>query len=84
MNLESVRGWGTVGLSILAYVTFIGALVWSFIVKDNTMMSLTVGAAVANATTAINWWLGSSKGSEKKDDVIATSRPIDGAPRPQD
>ena len=75
MNLDKMRIYGTVSLSVLAYLTFLGAMIWSFVLEDSTMMSLTVGAAVANATTAINWWLGSSKGSEKKDDVIAASQP---------
>jgi hypothetical protein len=32
-----------------------------------------VGAAIANATTAVGFWLGSSSGSQKKDEVIGAA-----------
>ena len=66
--------WGAIAVSIVGILTFDGALVISFVLKDPTMMALTVGAAVAMGTTVVNYWLGSSAGSQKKDETIAKSR----------
>ncbi len=67
----TTSSWGAIAVSVLTLITFVGALIASFITKDSTMLSLAVGAAVANATTVVNYWLGSSSGSQKKDDMIA-------------
>jgi len=72
---KNLGQWGAIAVSITVLVTFVGALVVSFFIKDQTMMSLTVGAAVANATTAVGYWLGSSRGSQQKDETIAASHP---------
>lgn len=74
--LTKIRLYGTVAVSMFAMATFAFALLWSFLTNDEGMKNLTGGAAVAMATTAINWWMGSSKGSEKKDDIIANSPPV--------
>lgn len=63
--------YGAIGISILSLLTFTGALVASFFFSDPGLLNLTVGAAIANATTAVNFWLGSSSGSQKKDDTVA-------------
>lgn len=71
MDAKTASLWGAIIVSIVTLLTFTGALVVSFFVKDGTaLLNLTVGAAIANATTAVGFWLGSSSGSQKKDDVI--------------
>jgi hypothetical protein len=32
---------------------------------------MVVGAAIANATSTVNFWTGSSSGSQKKDDALS-------------
>jgi hypothetical protein len=62
--------WGAIIVSVVTLLTFTGALVVSFFFKDSGLLNLTVGAAIANATTAVGFWLGSSSGSQKKDELI--------------
>jgi hypothetical protein len=70
MDSRTASLWGAIIVSIVTLLTFTGALVVSFFFKDSGLLNLTVGAAIANATTAVGFWLGSSSGSQKKDDVI--------------
>jgi len=60
-------------VSVVALLTFTGALVVSFFFADKGLLNLTVGAAIANVTTAVGFWLGSSSGSQKKDDVVSAA-----------
>ena len=70
MDPRTATLWGAIIVSIVTLLTFTGALVVSFFFKDSGLLNLTVGAAIANATTAVGFWLGSSSGSQKKDDAI--------------
>jgi hypothetical protein len=62
--------WGAIIVSVVTLLTYAGALVVSFFFKDSGLLYLIVGAAIANAMTAVGFWLGSSSGSQKKDDII--------------
>lgn len=72
---ERIRVIGTIGVSVFVLSAYTLALVYSFVTHDESMKNLLGGGALAMAGTAVNWWLGSSKGSEKKDDVIASTVP---------
>ena len=72
MDAKIVSTWGAIIVSVVALLTFTAALVVAFF-NDKSLLQLTVGAAIANATTAIGFWLGSSSGSQKKDDVIGAA-----------
>jgi len=74
--------WGAIIVSVVTLLTFTGALVVSFFFKDSGLLNLTVGAAIANATTAVGFWLGSSSGSQKKDELISTLAVSGGAAAP--
>jgi hypothetical protein len=76
MNAEVIRGWSAIVVSVLSLITFTGALVVGYFFKDPGLLNLLIGAAIANATTVVNFWLGSSSGSQKKDDIIAASQPV--------
>jgi hypothetical protein len=73
MDSKTVSSWGAIIVSVVALVTFTGALIVAFFKSDPGLLNLTVGAAIANATTAVGFWLGSSSGSQKKDDVIGAA-----------
>jgi hypothetical protein len=73
MDARTMSLWGSIIVSIVTLLTFTGALVVSFFLKEPGLLNLTVGAAIANATTAVGFWLGSSSGSQKKDDVISAA-----------
>jgi hypothetical protein len=78
MDARAVSLWGAVIVSTVTLLTFTGALVVSFFFKDPGLLNLTIGAAIANATTAVGFWLGSSSGSQKKDDVIGAALGVRG------
>jgi hypothetical protein len=78
MDSKTVSLWGAITVSFVSLITFTGALVVSFFMKDPGLLNLTVGAAIANATTAVGYWLGSSSGSQKKDDVIGAALSVAG------
>jgi ABC-type uncharacterized transport system permease subunit len=71
--------WGAIAISVLASLGFITALVIAYISHDTTSQSLLVGAIISNFSTAVSFWLGSSMGSQKKDERIdqLTSAPKD-------
>ena len=71
--------YGAIAVSVLTLITFAGCLVVAYLKQDQTSIALLVGAVVANASTAVSYWLGSSSGSAKKDDTIA-QRPTTSPP----
>jgi hypothetical protein len=79
MDSATISQRGAIIVSVVAILTFTGALIVSFVAKDEGLLNLTVGAAIANATTAVQWWLGSSRGSQAKDETIAQLKPTNGA-----
>jgi hypothetical protein len=81
---KTVTLGGQIATSALSLLIFAGCLVVSFYLKDQQMELLVVGAAIANATTVVNYWLGSSSSSKAKDDTIAATanRPILPVPPP--
>ena len=70
----AVGQWSPLTVSVLALLTFVVALGIAFFLKNDTMLNVLVGVAGANATTVVNFWLGSSAGSQKKDEAIARMR----------
>lgn len=75
MPVADTRTWGAIIVSVVALVTFTGALIVAFFLRDSGLLNLTVGAAIANGTTAVGYWLGSSAGSAKKDDLLSGKGP---------
>lgn len=65
-------------VSIAAQVVFFACLGIAYWTKDSNAISLLVGAAVANSTTVVNYWLGSSSGSSAKDATIAAKSATQG------
>ena len=66
----AVTLWGAPVVTVLAYGTFLAAIIVALIVKNDTLLVALCGAAATNATTAVQWWLGSSKGSADKSATI--------------
>lgn len=58
-------------VSILTQLLFLSAFGVAYLLKNDTAINLLVGAVIANATTTVNFWLGSSSGSSSKDATIA-------------
>ena len=62
--------WGAIAISVLASIIFVVAFSVAYFSHDTNSLSLLVGATIANFTTAVSYWLGSSSGSQKKDDRL--------------
>lgn len=72
--MTDTRTLGAIVVSAVALLTFGGTLVVAFFFRDPGLLNLVVGAAVANATTAVGYWLGSSSGSQKKDEMLTQQK----------
>ena len=74
-----LMAYGAIATSILSSLAFGAALIISHLSGDQTNQSLMIGAVISNFTTTVSFWLGSSFGSQKKDEVIAQQQ---GRPTP--
>lgn len=71
-------GWGQTNISVVTLGTFLAALAASgwmaWAMKDTASVSLFTalcGVAATNATTIVNYWVGSSSGSARKTEIEA-------------
>jgi len=62
---------GAIVVSVLNSLAFITALAMAYRVQDAASISLLIGAVVANASTVVSFWLGSSSGSMQKTALLA-------------
>ena len=70
-----VMAWGAIAISVLSSLAFFVALIIAHLAQDQTNQSLMIGAVIANFTTTVSFWLGSSFGSQKKDEALARLPP---------
>ena len=74
---DASRRTGAVVVSVVAQATFLIALVAAcaiaWIKNDYTLLIALAGAAATNATSVVNYWIGSSAGSDKKTDLLAAT-----------
>lgn len=75
MDPKIIRAWGQIIVSILALVLFGAVAIESFRINDQPMELMIVGAALGYAAAVVQFFVGSSAGSQTKDDVIAASNP---------
>jgi len=66
--------WGAVIISALVTLAFAVALILAFIKGDASNLNLLIGAVIANTSSVISYWIGSSSGSRRKTDIIAGER----------
>jgi hypothetical protein len=71
MDTEKSTTWAAPAVSIYALTLVLAALVFSYLTKNEPMMLIVVGAIVAMGTTVVNFYMGSSSSSQKKDATIA-------------
>lgn len=74
MDQRVLGQWGSIAVSVLSLLIFVGVVVVALAVKNEQMLLMLVGAAIANAGTAVQFWLGSSASSQKKDETIASHK----------
>lgn len=73
MNFREITTLGAIIVSALTLGAFTTIIVLAYMHNDNTSQALLVGAIITMAQTAVGFWLGSSAGSQRKDQVIAAS-----------
>jgi len=71
MDPKALASWGAIVVSVLSLGAFFLAFGVAYLSSDQNNLSLLDGSAIGMASTAVAYWLGSSSGSQKKDDVIA-------------
>lgn len=67
--------WAKPAIGILNLCLFIAALAVVILLKNTEALSLLIGAVITNASTVINYYFGSSAGSDRKTDLITQTPP---------
>lgn len=65
---------GAIIVSVANSIAFFAALAFAYWKGDTTSISLLVGAVVANASTVVSFWLGSSADSSRKTELMAAQQ----------
>jgi ABC-type uncharacterized transport system permease subunit len=73
MPMSVLMVWGAIITSILASLAFMAALVIAYLTHDTASQQQLVGAIIATFATVVAFWVGSSAGSQKKDERAADS-----------
>jgi hypothetical protein len=66
--------WGAIIVSVIALVIFLAAIIVAWVTKDPSL-GILLGMAGSNAATTTAYWLGSSSGSSRKTDFLASKPP---------
>lgn len=72
---SKIADYGVIIVSVLVLVVYLIAFGVAYFMKDDKDITLLIGTAIANATTAVGFWLGSSQSSAKKTDLMAANPP---------
>jgi hypothetical protein len=75
MSLDTLARFGAILTSFVTMLAFAVALVFAYVYKDTQNLSLIIGAIIANATTVVSYWLGSSSGSARKTEILSGAIP---------
>lgn len=67
--------WGAPAMAIFSLALLLCSLVFAYFSKNENMMLLIVGIIGSNATTAVGYYLGSSRSSQLKDQIISAQLP---------
>lgn len=73
MNDPNTPWWVLPGLAVVAMTIFGGGLAASAFMADGTLRTAMFTGALTLATGAMQYFFGSSAGSQRKDDTIAAS-----------
>ena len=68
---SAVEKWGAPSISVYSLTIFLAAIIIAYFKANDTLLTALLGVAATNATSVVQFWVGSSSGSQKKDDTIA-------------
>lgn len=71
--------WAKPAVAIFAMLLLAGVIIYAVVTKDHDTMMLCVGSIISMATGAGNYYLGSSSGSDKKTNLLASAPAIPAA-----
>lgn len=75
-SIAAVMVYGSIITSVMASAAFLSALVISYMSKDQTNLAMLLGVVAGGFNTVIGYWLGSSAGSQRKDDALIKDKTI--------
>lgn len=80
-KLGSRIAWAPVVISVVVLVTF-GVVMWAALTRalptgSETILNMLLGTLAAMATSVVSYWVGSSRGSDRKTDMLYRSTPVD-------
>lgn len=67
--------WGAPIVSIYSLTLLLAALIFAYLVKNETLLTALVAVIATNATTVVSFYVGSSASSQSKDSLIARQLP---------
>lgn len=70
--MSTITVWGAIITSVLACLGFGAALVIAYLSKDSQNLGMLLGVVAGAFNTVVAFWLGSSAGSQKKDEALNT------------
>lgn len=70
--MTKLATWGAIVASGIAGAAFIVALVIAYLSKDQANLPLLIGSVISNFSTVVSFWVGSSAGSQKKDEMLGS------------
>jgi hypothetical protein len=71
LNPDKVRTWGQLVLGIITGIIFCVGFAAAWLSKDQSNLGLFYGAIITLFTQTVQYFIGSSASSQKKDDIIA-------------
>jgi hypothetical protein len=75
MNATTIRLWGQIVTAILSMLIFLGLVVEAFRRNDSGLINTVSGFAAGFASAAVQFYLGSSAGSQAKDEKLTPTPP---------
>lgn len=71
-----IRMYGQVVTAVCAFLLFLACLVAAFLRNNTDLINTLAGFVGGFASAAVTFYLGSSAGSQAKDETIAASGPV--------
>lgn len=72
---QSVKSWGAPVVSVYSLSLLLVALCFAYLVKNDTLLTALVAVIATNATSVVQFYVGSSSSSQAKDTVISNQLP---------
>lgn len=74
-TVAAPRAWGAPLVSLYSLTLLLAALVFAWIMKNDNLLVLLAGVIATNATSVVNFYVGSSASSQAKDVTISNQLP---------